>query len=152
MDATQAQEEFFRTMNRFRKIGFAAMAGAMTKGEFFLLMLLHKNRLANPEGKGMYVSELAHSMHVAPPAVSRTLRALEQRGLIERTVDRDDRRTTYIVLTEKGEETRSCYARQFQAYSERVFRRMGEEDMETLFRLWNRFADLLAEELSEQHI
>lgn len=147
MDATQAQEEFFRAMNRFRKIGYAAMSENMTKGEYFLLMLLHKDRLDHPEGKGMYVSELAHHMRVAPPAVSRTLRALEGRALIERTVDRDDRRNTYIALTEEGERTRARYARKIQDYSERVFRRMGEEDMETLFRLWNRFADVMAEEL-----
>lgn len=146
MDSMQAQEAFLQAMNRLRKLSFSTMAD-MSKGEFFLLTLLQKERLARPERKGMYVSELARRMRVTPPAVSRMLRGLEQRALIERVVDREDRRTTYIVLTGAGEELRHTCALHMQEYSDRVVRRMGEEDLETLLRLWNRLLDIMSEEL-----
>ena len=34
--------------------------------------------------------------------MSRTLRGLEEKGYVERSVDKKDRRNTYISLTEKG--------------------------------------------------
>lgn len=47
-------------------------------------------------------SELAAKTKTLPPAVSRTLRGLEEKGYVERSVDKKDRRNTYISLTEKG--------------------------------------------------
>lgn len=148
MDTLQAQEAFFKTMNRFQKLSLSTMTG-LTKGEFFLLSLLHQERLAQPGGKGMYVSALAGRMQVAPSAVSRMLRGLEQRALIERVVDREDRRTTYIVLTQGGEDIRRTCAQRMRAYSDRVLGRMGEADMETLLRLWNQMLDIMTDELQK---
>ena len=51
-----------------------------------------------------------HLTRTLPPAVSRTLRGLEEKGYVERSADKKDRRNTYISLTEqgwkKGEEVR----------------------------------------------
>ena len=72
----------------------------------------------------------------------RTLRGLEQRGLVDRAVDRIDRRNTYVMLTPAGEAARADTIRELDGYTRRVLERMGREDMETLIRLWNRLADV----------
>ena len=53
---------------------------------------------------GVYVSQLAKELKVSSPAVSRMLGILENKGPIGRDVDKDNRRNTYVYLTQQGEE------------------------------------------------
>jgi DNA-binding MarR family transcriptional regulator len=48
------------------------------------------------------VGRLAELEHVQPPSASKIVAALEERGLVERTVDPDDRRCALIASTEAG--------------------------------------------------
>lgn len=146
MSHQQLQEEFIRALDRFRKFQFCDLMSHLTKGEFFTLFMIHAHSAAHPKRKGMYVSELAGTLRVTSPAVSRMLRTLEQRGLIERTVDRDDRRTTYIVLTPVGETARRNAAHRMHDFTERVVEQMGERDMETFLALFHRLSDVMSDE------
>jgi DNA-binding MarR family transcriptional regulator len=47
-------------------------------------------------------TELAEREHVSAPSMSRTLKELEDRGLVSRTTDPDDRRSRILTLTEAG--------------------------------------------------
>lgn len=48
------------------------------------------------------VSTLAELLHLDPSTVSRHVSSLEERGLLERTTDPDDRRASRVVLSEYG--------------------------------------------------
>lgn len=50
------------------------------------------------------VSELTAKLKAKGPAVSRTLKTLEDKGYIERDVNKADRRNTYVKLTASGEQ------------------------------------------------
>lgn len=52
--------------------------------------------------KGISVSQIAAELEVTPPAVSRTLKSLDERGLIERRVNALNRRSTMVKLTDRG--------------------------------------------------
>jgi DNA-binding MarR family transcriptional regulator len=54
------------------------------------------------ENDGLRGSELATRLGVEPPTVTRTLRRLENCGLVERSQDPDDARSFQVFLTEKG--------------------------------------------------
>ena len=47
---------------------------------------------------------LAETLELAPPAVSHLLSELEERGLIARSLDPDDRRRVRLELTDQGRE------------------------------------------------
>ncbi len=49
-------------------------------------------------------SGLAQYMSIARPAISRLLKTMEEKGLLERVNTSDDKRYTEIVLTELGEQ------------------------------------------------
>src|SRR5690348_6917297 len=49
------------------------------------------------------LGELALAEQVKPPTMTRLVAALEAEGLVKREVDREDRRTTRIHATKKGE-------------------------------------------------
>ena len=78
-------------------------AGVREQGEglhpaqFKLLMAMHHTPVSP--------SELAEHMQVSMPTISKTLGVLERRGLVERTVDENDRRRVLLVMTDEGRAT-----------------------------------------------
>ena len=55
-------------------------------------------------------SGLAEYICIARPAISRLLKSMEQRGLVERTGINDDKRFTEVALTELGiEKMKTCH-------------------------------------------
>ncbi len=145
-DDEALQREFFQTIHRFRHNKPWHWTGGLTRGEFFVLNQMHEHLQKHPKEKGVYVSTLVGWMRVSPPAVSRMLRGLEQRGLVERVVDRADRRTTYVVLTPAGESLRTETTAWLDSYIQRVVQRMGHENMEKLLVLWNQLSDIMVDE------
>jgi len=53
---------------------------------------------------GISVSELSDSMEVRPPSVTSVITVLEQKNLVQRCMDLNDRRKIRIKLTEAGNE------------------------------------------------
>lgn len=149
MSTEQEQKDFLQAMLQAGKPGLAQIqvrGGGLTRGEYFMLDLISEHSRRVPEAKGMYVSELAELMQVTPPAVSRMLRGLELKDYVERIVDREDRRTTYIVLRPKGDEERKELERKALSIAGRVIDRLGREDTAELIRLWGRLADIMQDE------
>ena len=144
------QKEIFRALHRFGRLNTGQLIEmeGLTQGEFFGLAMLHEHLKEHPEG--MHVRELADKARVSPPRVSRMLRDMEEKGLIERRIDRDDRRNTYITLTEAGEAARQRTAARLSTFLDRAVDRMGPENIRTMIDLWNRFADILEDERAKE--
>ena len=67
-------------------------------------------RLHGQDG-AVYMSDLVKEFHQPLPAISRTVRQMEQDGLVERFADPADRRKTLVRFTPKGYEAcRQCEA------------------------------------------
>jgi DNA-binding MarR family transcriptional regulator len=49
------------------------------------------------------ISRIAELEHVQPPSASKIVASLEERGLVERTADPDDRRCSLIAVTADGQ-------------------------------------------------
>ena len=72
---------------------------------------------------------------------------LETKGYIIRDVDKEDRRNTYVYLTELGTKARRKNEIQMNKVMQRIMMRMGENNMNELIILWNQLADIMEEEL-----
>ena len=150
MEHRETERALFRALHRFGKVntGQIIEMEGLTQGEFFGLSMLREHLKAHPEG--MHVRELAQCTRVSTPGASRMLRAMEEKGLIERRIDRNDRRNTYIFLTEQGEEAWNRTAARLSTFLDRVVDRMGLENVQTMIDLWNRFADILEDERAKE--
>lgn len=140
---------FIMTMHRFQRVRPGLLFQHISKGEFLLLDLIHK-KTDGPPSCGVSVSELAAALRLQPPAVSRMLRALDVKGFIGRSVGREDRRNTYVYLTETGAQEREKNVAIFSDFAGTIIRNMGKEEMEQLIALWNRLVDVMEEELSKR--
>ncbi len=153
MEKREAQEELIHALRRFGRLpmGRFAEREGLTQGEFFGLDMLRRYGRSHPEARGAYVWEMAQNMRLSPPGASRMLRGMENKGLIERSVDREDRRNTCITVTAAGDEAWERTMRRMADFMTRVIARMGPEDMGALIALWNRFFDALEDELAKEN-
>lgn len=130
MDAVY--RSLFTTMSQFHKLRFGDLFPGMTKMDGATLMTIaHFNCEKN---RKITTSGLAEEMQVKSSAISRTLKNLEEKGLIERTVNKADRRNTYVELTERGNVVLKECKNTVDELMEAVFTRMKQEDVEELIK------------------
>lgn len=147
-DENVLQSELIQLMRRMRKVRLNVMSEQVIYTEYFALEQISKYGQEYPESVGIYVSELAGSMNIVPPAASRLLNSMESKGLIARKVDPGDRRNTFVCLTAAGEEILAQTAKDMDALKAQLVRRMGREDLITLIELWTKLANIMEEEIS----
>ena len=75
---------------------------------------------------------------------------MEEKGLIRREVDKNNRRNTYVYLTDKGLESREMAAKAMDDFTGRVMKRMGDENVEMLISLIQKMTSIMEEELAEK--
>ena len=80
---------------------------------------------------------------MSPPAMSRTLKSIEEKGLAERMIDSKNRRKTYVRLTQAGEQARQYAWEVSTEYINRGMEEMGEEKMDAFLALWKELVDIM---------
>jgi DNA-binding MarR family transcriptional regulator len=79
-------------------------------------------------------SELAAVERVKRPTMTRTLACLEREGLIERTPDPADGRSSLVALNDAGQDALAVQRRRKSAYLARRLRKLDPDEVETLAR------------------
>ena len=91
-------EELFKAMHQFHKLRIGEMMPNVSGADFWAM-----NNIVNKSEDGkITISELAKKTNVLPSAISRTIRGLEDKGYVERTINKNDRRNTYVEMTDRG--------------------------------------------------
>mgnify|MGYP005966519897 CR=1 FL=1 len=124
----------------------------LTRAEYYALERIARYEESSPGAPGISVSRLASELGVSPSAVSRKLRGLLERGLVTQTAGRDDRRTTYLCLTEEGLRVRREATERLLRFSDAFVQRMGAQNIRTLAVLLNRLVDVWTEEFSKENL
>lgn len=145
-----------RTRRQFMKL-LAAGAGDLTHGEYLVLRSVrHPGLLFSGDGeeKPLKAADLSDLLEVSRPAITRILNSLEERGLITRHIDKTDRRSINIAITEPGVQALEEANRQILGMAEQVVASLGEADTDHLIELLSRltatFGDILHESGAEK--
>ncbi|NDW51813.1 homoprotocatechuate degradation operon regulator HpaR [Aliiroseovarius sp. PrR006] len=93
------------------------------------------------EGKPCCATELAERCVLMPPSLSRILKTLTERGLIERVEDSDARRRRVKISTD-GEAKYATMSQKAAGIYEDLEDKFGTEKMETLLDLLNELYDV----------
>lgn len=94
-----------------------------------------------PETELFSLSELNSYLNFTRPNLSQTINKLEDKGVVERVVLKDDRRVTYIKLTEDGKEKFKKRFDELFTKMKKISEKLGKEDTERLIDLLVKFAD-----------
>jgi DNA-binding MarR family transcriptional regulator len=127
-------QKLLKSFMQFRKTGWhdKKIAG-YNPSEFKLLATIRHG--ANDLNTEMKVSEISKLLQVTPPTVTQIINTLEKDGLVERTVDPEDRRAVKIKLSEAGMEATEKARKAFSQTFLGLIDYLGEEDSEQLANL-----------------
>jgi DNA-binding MarR family transcriptional regulator len=129
-------QKLLKSFMEFRKIGWhnKKIAG-YNPSEFKVLVTIQRE--ANEKKTEMKISEISQFLQVTPPTITQIINVLEKDGLVERTIDPEDRRAVKIKLTPEGLKVTAKARLAFSETFLGLIDFLGEEESEQL-------ADLLS--------
>ena len=101
-------------------------------------------------GGACTVSQLAEGLGLELSTISRRVKALEERGLVVRTIDTDDRRISHLDLTPAGRELFDALSASWRGMLAEVLSDWSAHDVGAFASLFSRFASDL-ESYAERH-
>ncbi len=107
-------------------------------GVFFAMLQIKTEK---PEIELFSLSELNSYLDYTRPNLSQTVNKLEDKNLVERVILKDDRRVTYIKLTDEGKEMLKCKYDEIIERMNKIKEVFGEDNIDKLLDLLVRFID-----------
>jgi DNA-binding MarR family transcriptional regulator len=133
-----ALEELVRAVLRASGRGVPGGETELTLSQYFLMDAMGDQSLT--------VSEVARAARVAVPTATRALRALEDRGFVERErEDGDDRRLVTVALTRSGRDVLDEKHTWVKTRQREIFEGLTEAERETVSGTLNVLAEGIGE-------
>lgn len=131
-----ASEVLAKTMRMMKSSFWPKKASAFLHGEMFLLnYLFHLQRDALP-------SELSNAMNASTARVAMALKSLETKGLIQRRIDKNDRRKVIVSLTDQGNEFVRSERQDIHNKMIAILNELGEQDAMEYMRIIDRITEI----------
>ncbi len=143
------EQNVWEALHMFRKLNIGSILPHLNKGEFVLMNGIYHVQKKIGSEQGVKMSELAEYIHVLPPAVSRSIKALEEKEYVRRYVDQKDRRNTLVEITEAGQEVLQESNEIMDDFIRRVFEKTDKEEMARLVNYIYQQYDLAKRELEK---
>lgn len=133
----------FETLHKIKLLDPHDILCSIPKSEFFTLgAIINEN---NPcieerpfETEEVRVCEIAEKLRISPPAVSRILRHLEEKGYISRTVDNSDRRNTFVKATKLGEQIFNSNLNEMSDFIDKTLTHLEPDEVDDFLFLLNK--------------
>jgi DNA-binding MarR family transcriptional regulator len=133
---------FLNTMRLHRQLMLKTLtARGAHPGQAFCLRLLAAH-------DGATQRDMAETLHLAPPTLSRMLRALEKTSMVERRPDATDQRLTRVYLTSTGRDRERELRAVASDYVKETIGALPEADRRELARLLDALAESIAHALA----
>lgn len=145
MEEENHKEQLVNLMRKIKKLNIYLLEG-INHSDFHMFKEINRIQ-SNVDVPQVNVSDLAEELKVSVPAVSKKLKSLEERGYIERIIDKNNRRNTFVILTKDGQEKFDKAEKVMDNYMNKVFIAMGKEETETLIRLSYKLYNIMENEV-----
>jgi DNA-binding MarR family transcriptional regulator len=91
--------------------------------------------LLNIGKDGVLSTQLGPNMGMEARSLTRTLKRMDELGLINKEIDNKDRRKVRITLTPFGLEKRKEAAKEVKRFNQSIYQEMGKEKMDAFFEV-----------------
>ena len=91
------------------------------------------------------VSDISDVLDLPRPGVTRTVKEMEQKGYLHKLASPDDRRVTYISITEKGRELSRKYDENYFSELSAYLDDISEEEADCMIRTIGKFYEIMCE-------
>ncbi|MEX1002807.1 MAG: MarR family transcriptional regulator [Crocinitomicaceae bacterium] len=106
--------------------------------------------LLNVEKEGTPSTSLGPKMGMEPTSLSRTLKNMEERGLIFRRMDKADKRKSLVFLTEEGVEKRRLAREVVLEFNQKLYDKLPKTKIKAFFEVSLKIDEYLNELLEEK--
>ncbi|MDF2865640.1 MAG: transcriptional regulator, MarR/EmrR family protein [Clostridia bacterium] len=132
-------EELIETFRNFKKIKLKQVSncGEFTHNEKMILFILKDIS----KDSRVSLSTLRGRMKLAPSTITPIITLLEEKGLIERNIDKTDRRNIFLQISPKGEEFTEKIQIEIKNEMSKYIEYIGEDDTKQLIRLISKTTD-----------
>ena len=138
----------FEAVSRFKRLHLIELLVMMPHSETAAMKaILYYSQQSETEGCS--VTDIAKRIHVSVPMVSKTVKRLREKGLIDYVSNQNDRRNVLLVVNSKGKEALKENAAIISSFISRTIARMESGEAEQLFCLFNKFYDCTEQELEQ---
>lgn len=144
--------ELFQTLHRIRFSDILESddgSPGMCMPEFSIALCIKKMKKEGSEH--VLVADLVRKLPSSPQAISKYLKQLEDRGLIERVSVRSDRRSTEIVLTDKGRTAFENSRKRMDRFFREVFAEVSDEEFDRMIGFLNRICESMMKRSQQAH-
>lgn len=138
MDARAKAEEFFETIIK-RKKSLIEIPRNCSQGETGALLYLTFVK------DGITSSELAEILNVSLPRIVSLINSLENKKLVNKLVDKDDKRKTVIYITQDGKKLVLEKKEEAILKLTKVIEKLDEEDINQYIRLAKKISSIMDE-------
>lgn len=142
--------EFIGMIHEFKRTIGKLKSTSLTSAEFMTLLTIQYLSTQNKEKGNHYgvkVSDIAQKLETSKPDISKKIRLLEEKELVERLESAQDKRVTYIRITKKGSGILLANKQKADRFLNNVFERMGEEEMLAFTSLCQKMREAMEEEI-----
>lgn len=108
--------------------------------------------LISVDKEGTPSTQLGPRMGMEPTSLSRTIKTMEERGLIRREEDLVDKRKALIFLTPDGVEMRKMVRNFVVGFNERIYAKIPKSKLQAFFEVAAQVDELIEEELKNNKI
>ena len=129
-------KELIRNMSQFRKVSHQKKIDETLRGEAFAIIYISK------KSSGVLPGELSGEMSISSARIAAVLNSLENKGLITRRIDRDDRRRILVDLTAQGADLAKKYDDMAIDGAVRMLEALGEHDAGEFVRILGKLSGI----------
>jgi DNA-binding MarR family transcriptional regulator len=140
MDYDDLAKEFIKNMHAIQAAGSKESIQDGFRGEVFVLHFIKKS-----QGK-IAPGDISSAIGVSSARVATALNSLEDKGMITRRIDSEDRRKIIVELTPKGAEYVEDHKCKQIEKIKNILMSLGEEDSKEFVRLIGRLAEVLSKD------
>lgn len=138
--------KIFESLHDLKNIRLGEILADLSFGEFMTLGAIDRFS-SDKGGKLVTVAVLSEAARTSVPAMSRTLKNLEEKKFVERITDKTNRRNTNVMMTELGGQVFEKNVVIMKEYMQRVISHFSDEELELFIALHKKFVQYCIEEL-----
>ncbi len=97
------------------------------------------------KGSQVKVSDLSDTLGIPRPGVTRTVKEMEDKGCLKKEISEEDRRITYLFITEQGKKLSEKYNEQVFDELLSLTQDISEEDAECTIRTIHKIYEMMSE-------
>ncbi len=129
MDYNDLADDFMRTLYTLKKNRVQRKLNESLQGGQYILHYLFIR------GEAVIPGEISCEMSISTARTATALNNLEDKGLVTREINKNDRRQILVTLTEKGKKLAEEHIDELKQRSVRLLKSLGEYDAKELVRI-----------------